>query len=221
VSSNLLKVSVHETVKSGTEPAPGRLSGLFIHNHPFKCDAQRRRTELAAHTHTHDSPDNCQSALRGTRARPTARLRSHSTRRVPGGEPRHCRSAAPMPYKEDRPRTSYMPHNSTHPAPTQVIPAALQRCSSGLQVLTHAATRTRRHQTWLRFRRTGLMFRHTWLRFRQTWLWFRQTWLRFGRRSRINPPRMATSSVAASIGGPNGSSTRLSPRLMIARARQK
>ena len=24
------------------KPAPGRLSGLFIHNHPFKCDAQRR-----------------------------------------------------------------------------------------------------------------------------------------------------------------------------------
>ena len=172
----------------------------------------------------------------------TARLRPHSTRCVPGGVPRHCRSAAPMPYKEDRPRTSYMPHNSTHPAPTQVIPAAQQRCSSGLQVLTHAATRTRRHQTWLRFRHTWLRFRKTWLRFRQTrlrfrqtwlgfrqtwlgfrqtWLVFRHTWLRFGSRSRINPPRMATSSVAASIGGPSGSSTRLSPRLMIARARQK
>ena len=25
-----------------SEPALGQLSGLFIHNHPFKCDAQRR-----------------------------------------------------------------------------------------------------------------------------------------------------------------------------------
>ena len=25
------------------EPALGRLSGLLIHKHPFKCDAQRRR----------------------------------------------------------------------------------------------------------------------------------------------------------------------------------
>jgi hypothetical protein len=31
-----------------SEPAPGRLSGLLIHNHPFKCDAQRKRPGFAA-----------------------------------------------------------------------------------------------------------------------------------------------------------------------------
>jgi hypothetical protein len=43
----------------------------------------------------------------------------------------HRDTAAPMPYKEDRPpRTSYMPHNSTHPAPTWGNSAPLQRCSA-------------------------------------------------------------------------------------------
>ena len=40
------RLSAHHTTWD-SEPALGQLSGLFIHNHPFKCDAQRRRWVLA------------------------------------------------------------------------------------------------------------------------------------------------------------------------------
>lgn len=54
----------------------------------------------------------------------------------------HRDTAAPMPYKEDRPRTSYMPHNSTHPAPTRVIP---RHCSAVALQLRAQGPYTRRH----------------------------------------------------------------------------
>jgi hypothetical protein len=111
--------------------------------------------------HTHDSR-NCQSG--GTRGRGppgaqprTARLRSHSTRRV--GRCTHRDTAAPMPYKEDRPRTSYMPHDSTHPAPTRVIP---RHCSAAALQLRPQGPYTRRHDDATSS--TRLMFRQTWLR---------------------------------------------------------
>ena len=123
-----------------------------------------------------------------------------------GPVPRHCRGTAAaipmaMPNTKDGPRprsnrpTCHTCHSSrAHHGALSGGSAALQRCSSGLKVLAHATTlddATHQARLWL------------------------------GSRSTINPPRMATSSVAASIGGPSGSSTRLSPRLMIERARQK
>jgi hypothetical protein len=82
----------------------------------------------------------------------------HSTRRV--GRCTHRDTAAPMPYKEDRPpRTSYMPHNSTHPAPTRVIP---RHCSAAALQLRPQGPYTRRHDDATSS--TRLMFRQTWLR---------------------------------------------------------
>ena len=89
-----------------SEPAPGRLSGLFIHNHPFKCDAQRRPggcPRSAAVATVFDSPTaDTVTARDGTtsmridsgpdlRLFPTidARCTYHSSRAAPGaGRPR-------------------------------------------------------------------------------------------------------------------------------------
>ena len=98
--------------------------------------------------------------------------------------------------------------HATHPAPTMAPYRAAPRHCSAAAPASRSLHTPRPSMT--RLIRLGCDDDAT----HQARLWL-------GSRSTINPPRMATSSVAASIGGPSGSSTRLSPRLMIERARQK
>ena len=139
-----------------------------------------------------------------------------------GPVPRHCRGTAaaiPMPewptwpcptQRTDRGHVVTVLHaiHATHPAPTMAPYRAAPRHCSAAAPASRSLHTPRPSMT--RLIRLGCDDDAT----HQARLWL-------GSRSTINPPRMATSSVAASIGGPSGSSTRLSPRLMIARARQK
>ena len=146
-----------------------------------------------------------------------------ATQHAPGARYRGTAAALQLPYpcpngphghaqtqRTDRGHVVTVLHaiHATHPAPTMAPYRAAPRHCSAAAPASRSLHTPRPSMT--RLIRLGCDDDAT----HQARLWL-------GSRSTINPPRMATSSVAASIGGPSGSSTRLSPRLMIERARQK